>query len=180
MITFHDYSNRRAVLVPLLAKVHELLKEIAVKDKLSGLETPEHVISWQHKKRRELTDINRRFLVAMDGDNLAGIFFYKYDGTDIYLEDVQIAWKYKNNPHAIEGFLKKLEFDAGAKGAIFYSGKRIRNEAEKEILALKSAVPPNNGTKSSFPAYEKLGDFSQMSDAMKIRYTHKSFTGEKS
>jgi hypothetical protein len=119
----HDYSNRRGVLVPLLPKVHALLKEIAERDKISGLETPEHVITWQQKKRKELTEINRRFLIAMDGEILAGIFFYRYEGKKIFLEDVQTAWAYRNNPRVMEGFLKKLEYDAGTKDAIFFASK---------------------------------------------------------
>ena len=160
-MTIHDYSNRRGVLVPLLPKVHALLKEIAERDKLS--EAPEHVITWQQKKRLELTDINRRFLVAMDGEILAGIFFYRYadSATKVFLEDVQVAWSYRNNPRVIEGFLKKLEYDAGTKDAAFFTSERIKHDADKEILASKGLATETDN---------ELGSFPQMVAAMKIRY----------
>ncbi|MCL2225972.1 MAG: hypothetical protein FWB96_13475 [Defluviitaleaceae bacterium] len=160
----HDYSSRRGALVPLLPKIHAMLKENASRDKLSVTEPPEHIISWRQKMRRTIVDINRRLLVALDGGSLAGIFFYRYDGANIYIEDVQTAWTYRKNPAVIEGFLKRLEYDAGTKTATFFVGERVKIEADKEMLAAKGFKEAHEG------GWEKLGTLSQAAAAIKLRY----------
>ena len=53
MPEFIDYSSRRGAIVPLLPKIHALLKENAEKDKLSGLEIPENLVTWRQKINRQ-------------------------------------------------------------------------------------------------------------------------------
>ena len=135
MLEFLDCSSRRGVLVPLIPKLHAMLTENATKDKTSGMAPPEHLITWRQKINAQLVDINRRFIYAMDNGSLAGIFFYRYQGTDIYIEDVQIAWTHRTNPQILEGMIKKLEYDGGARGATYFASDRIKIEANEEILA---------------------------------------------
>lgn len=164
VLQINDYSNRRGVIVQFLPKIHALLKENAERNPQAGLEPPEHVIRWQQKMRSVLIDINRRFFVALDGNNLAGIFFYRYDGDKILVEDVQTAWSYRNNPNVIDGFLKRLEYDQGAKDATFYAGERVKLDADKELLANKGFKDTHEG------GFEKLGTLSQAAGALKLRY----------
>ncbi|MCL2577219.1 MAG: hypothetical protein FWE27_04115 [Defluviitaleaceae bacterium] len=164
MLEINDYSSRRGVLVPMLPKIHEMLKINAERDKLSGLEPPEHIIMWQQKMRKSITDINRRLFVALDGGILAGIFFYRYDGENIFIEDVHTAWAYRNNPGVIDGFLKRLEYDAGTKNATFFVGERVKIDADKEMLAAKGFKETHTD------GWEKLGTREQASAAIKLRY----------
>lgn len=164
MLEINDYSSRRGILVPLLSKIYTMFKENAERDKLADIPPPEHLITWQHKIRKKLLDINRRFLVAMDGGMLAGVFFYRYEGADIYIEDVQTAWAFRNNPYVINGFLKKLEYDHGTKEATFFVSDRIKVDSDKELLARKGFKDKYEG------GWEKLGTFSQAVAAIKLRY----------
>ena len=167
MIEFFDYSSRRGVLVPLLPKVHALLPENAKNDKTSGQEPPEHIITWQQKIRQQVVDINRRFLVAKEGEDLAGLLFYRFQGTDIYIEDLHVSWKHRNNIQVVEGLLKKLEFDQGAKDASFYASNRVKIEHDKEILADRAREERSDG-------WEALGSLGQTINALRIRYTRTS------
>ena len=161
----HDYSSRRGALIPLLPKIYEMLKDNSERDKLSGLAPPENIITWKQKTGKAILDVNRRLLVALDGGVLAGIFFYRHDGTDILIEDVHTAWAYRRNPGVIDGFLKKLEYDAGTKNATFYASDRVKIDADKEMLAAK-------GFKATYEdGREKLGTLAQAAAAIKIRYT---------
>jgi hypothetical protein len=130
MLEFIDYSSRRGTMVALLPKIHALLTEIAVRDKIAGITPPEHLVTWQHKARKELIEVNRRFLVAMDGNLLVGLFFYRYDKNEknnVYIEDVQISWAFQKNPLVLEGLLKKLEYDADARNATFFCKQQNKN-----------------------------------------------------
>lgn len=165
MIEIHDYSGRRGALVPFFPKIHAMLKENAERDKMAGLEPPEHIVTWTQKLRKVLLDINRRFIVAADGGNLAGVFFYRYDATKVFIEDLQIAWAYRNNPNVIEGFLKKLEYDQAAKDATFYASERVKIDSDKEILAAKGFKTTHED------GWEELGTLQQAAGAIKIRYS---------
>ena len=170
MLEFIDYSTRRGAMVALLPKIHALLTELAVRDKIAGLTPPEHLVTWQHKARKELLEVHRRFLVAMDGNLLAGLFFYRYDENkenegNIYIEDVQIAWVFQKNSLVLEGLLKKLEYDADARNANFFASGRIRIETNKEILASVGFKEVKEGE------WENLGNFKEMANALKTRYS---------
>jgi len=168
MLEFYDYSSRRGILVPLLPKVHALLAENARMDKVAGQEPPAHIITWQQAERKKLVDINRRFLVAMEGTALAGIFFYLHKktetGTEIYIEDLHIAWTHRNNPNVIEGLLKKMEFDPAVRDAVFYAGQRVKIEQDKEILASVGLKDERTDE------WESLGSLQQTINTLKIRY----------
>ena len=113
---------------------------------------------------KNLSDVNRRFLVALDGPVLAGVFFYRYEGSNIYVEDLQINWAYRNNPKVLEGLLKKLDYDHGTKDAIFYAGERIKAEADKEMLASVGIKEVHEN------GWEQLGKLSSAVAALKLRY----------
>jgi len=170
MLEFIDYSSRRGAMVALLPKIHALLTEIAVRDKIAGITPPEHLVTWQHKARKELLEVHRHFLVAMDGNMLAGLFFYRYDKdskekNNVYIEDVQIAWIFQKNALVLEGLLKKLEYDADARNATFFASDRIRIETNKEILASVGFKEKKEGE------WENLGNFKEMANALKVRYS---------
>ena len=164
MLEFHDYSGRRGALVPLLSKMHAMFTENATKDTTAGIAPPEHFVTWRQKAGNRLLDINRRFLIAYDGGNLSGVMIYLYDGEDVYIEELQIGWIYRNNPHVLEGLLKKLEFDVGLKEVTFFASDRVKLDSDKEKLA---AVGLNDTHKDG---WEKLGSLSQTTAAMKARY----------
>ncbi|MCL1878563.1 MAG: hypothetical protein FWF80_06870 [Defluviitaleaceae bacterium] len=164
MLEINDYSNRRGVIVPMLPKIHAMLVENATRDKLASLEPPEHLIVWSQKMRKVLTDVSRRFFVAQDGGFLAGIFFYRYEGEKIFIEDVQIAWAFRNNPGVIDGFLQRFDYDQGTKDATFFASERIKSEADKEMLASKGFK------KELEDGWERLGTYSQAVAAIKLRY----------
>ena len=156
MIEVYDHSSRRGALVPMLKKIHALIAE--------NVATTEHVIFWSHKMRKNLVDIKWRFLIAVDGANIAGLFFYRYDGSDIYIEEMQISRAYSGNPQVAEGLLRKLEFDQGTKDAVFYANDRMQLEANKEILASVGFKEEHEG------GWERLGDLPATVNALKLRY----------
>ena len=164
MIEVFDRSGRRGVLVPMLKKIHELIATNALRDTAAGLPPPDNYIIWSHKMRKQLVDIKWRFLVAMDGATIAGLMFYRYLDTAIYIEELQIAWAYRKNPQVIEGLLRKLEFDPGTKVAVFYANDRMKLEPDKEILASVGFRDEHEG------GWECLGSFADAVNAIKLRY----------
>ncbi|MCL2203899.1 MAG: hypothetical protein FWB88_08170 [Defluviitaleaceae bacterium] len=173
MPEFIDYSSRRGAIVSLLPKVHALLKELSVKDKLCGLEPPETLVMWRQKINPLLLDINRRFLFAMeiagpDKREILGYMFYRYDGSGperVYIEDMQVAWRHRRNAGVVAGLILKLEKDPRTKNAVFYGGERLRVTTDKELLA-------NVGFKETFPdGWEPLGNLKEATGALRIRYT---------
>ena len=165
MLEFFDYSSRRGALVTLLPKIHALQTENAQKDKLAGIAPPEHIVTWQQKKKAILLDIKWRFLVALDNETLLGIFFYRYEDTNIYVEDLHISYSQRDNKTIVEGLLKKLEYDINAKEATFFAGERIKSESDKEILASVGFKEQHEG------GWENIGTLSQAVNTLKIRYT---------
>ena len=165
MIEINDYSGRRGVLVAMLPKIHAIMKDNAGRDKFGLTKQPEHLVTWQQKTRQTITDIRRRLIVAQDGEMIAGILFYLCDGGKVFIEDVQVAWAYRNNPTVIDGFIRRLECDPGSKDAVFFASERIKTDANTEILASK-------GFKKTYEnGMEELGTLSQACQALKIRYS---------
>ena len=157
MITISDYSNRRGALVPLLKPIYSILSQ--------NVGEIENIIFWQQKMRKNLVDISWRFLVAKQEADLVGFFFYRYSGTNIYIEELQLAKAYRNNQQALDGLLKKLEQDHNAKTATFFSNDRMKLEHNKEILA-------SVGFKDTFEdGWENLGGFESAVNAIKVRYS---------
>ena len=170
MIEITDYSGRRGAMVPLFPKIHEITKENVQRGKFAKLEQPEHVVTWQHKMRKVILDISRRFIVARDDAFLAGIFFYRIDAQNqqiVYVEDVQVAWAYRNSSEIMDGFLRRVEKDpiAGVKGVTFYAGKRIRIDVETEKLVARGHKFERES------GWEKLGTFAEAAAALKARYS---------
>jgi len=164
MLEFIDYSSRRGALVGLQQSIYNMQKDNALRDKLSGIQPPEHIVTWSQKMKVNLLDINRHFLVAMDGKVLAGILFYRYQGANLYIEDLSVPWAYRKNPKVIDGLLKKLEYDANARDATFFASERIKSEADKEILA-------SVGFKETHEdGWENLGNMSVAVGKLKLRY----------
>jgi hypothetical protein len=165
---FIDYSSRRGVLAQILPKVHEVYAANARDDKSAFLPPPEHIISWTQTMRRVVLDVNRRFLVAMDGERLAGFLFYRVASVgqekEVYIEDLQLAPLYRGKSGIVEGLTRKMEFDAAVKDSTVYAGERVRRDADEEMLAAKGATERTSG-------YEKLGSFSKAAGHLKIRYT---------
>ena len=163
MVEVQDFSSRRGAIVPVLPSVHAMLAENS--KHIASTSPPEHIIIWTQKMRKILMDINRRFFLAMDGKIVAGVFFYRIEGGNVFFEDVHVAWTYRNNSSVVDGFVQRLEYDASLKGATFFAGKNVRSDADQEILMAKGFERglDENG-------YEKLGTLSQAAGALKARY----------
>lgn len=164
MLEFTDFSNRRGALVGLQTSIYNMQKDTALQDKLSLAQPPEHIISWMQKTKASLLDINRRFLVAMDGKTLAGILFYRYQDSNLYLEDFHIAWGYRSVPQVAEGLLLKLQQDSKAKDATFFASSQIKTDADTEILASVGFKPTHEN------GWENLGNMSTAIGLLKLRY----------
>jgi len=158
MLEFFDYTTRRGALLPFIPKIYEMFKENAQKDSAAGYQMPEHIITWKQKINSQLVDINRRFLIAADGDNLAGLLFYRYEKTDIYIEDLQLSWIFRNNAQVLEGLLKKVEYDPLSKEAIFFASNRLKVDVDAELLKTKR------------DEWENLGSYREAANLLKIRY----------
>jgi len=159
-----DFSNRRGALVGLLPHIYAILKDNAANDKSLRAKAPEHMVTWLQKAKRNLTDINRRFIVCMDAMVLAGYLFYRYKGKDIHIDDLQIAWNYRGDANILNGMLKKLEYDPGTKDAIFYAGEAIKVPKDTEILESVGFVH-DFGSEG-----ENLGSLGATVNALKSRY----------
>lgn len=157
LIEVFDHSNRRGALVPMLKNIHALIGE--------NVSPMENMILWSHKMRKILLDINWRFLTAMSGNDIAGLLFYRYEGNNVYIEEMHVSLAHSKNPQVIEALLKKLEFDPGVKDATFYANDRMKLEANKEILAGVGFRDELEG------GWECLGDFSATINTIKLRYT---------
>lgn len=156
MLEVFDRSTRRGTLVPMLKNIYTLIA--------SNTPSTENMILWSHKMRKNLLDINWRFLTVMSGNDIVGLLFYRYDGNSIYIEEMQVARAYSNDPQVVESLLKKLELDPGVKDAIFYANDRMKQEVNKEILASVGFKEEIDG------GWECLGNFSETNNTLKLRY----------
>jgi hypothetical protein len=172
MLEIIDYSSRRGAIVPLLPKVHALLKELSEKERLCGLEPPENWVTWRQKMNPLLLDVQRRYLFAIDVEKpdkreVLGYLFYRcspQEADRLYIDDMQIAWAHGINPAVAEGLINKLQNDPRAKAAMFFGSERLRKMADKEILA-------GVGFKEHFPdGWEPLGNVREAMGALKLRY----------
>jgi hypothetical protein len=174
MVEFIDYSSRRGAIVPLLPKIHALLKENSGKDKSGSLAMPENLVIWRQKINPHLLDISWRFLFAMELKNpgqgqreVTGFIFYRYpinQPDTLYIEDMQIAWAKRNDPTVVLGLITKFESDPKTKNAVFFGSERLKMLADKEILA-------GVGFKETFPdGWEPLGTAKEAMDTLKKRY----------
>jgi hypothetical protein len=160
---FIDYSHRRGVLVHLLPTIHEIY---AVNAQARGttLLPPDHIITWTQEMGAVVIDPARRFLVCMQNQRLAGFLFYRLDGQNVYLEDVQIEQSFRRPAGPImDGLIQKMEQDPTVKQSTVYAGYRIRRDTDTEIIASKSREPREQ-------EWEKLGSFGKAMGMLKIRY----------
>ena len=164
MLKVTDYSNHRGGVVALLPQIHSMFKENALADKSGVLQNPGHIVTWQQKIKKQLTDINRRFIVATQRDRLVGVLFYRYDGTNAYIEEFQFQKRFESDVEAFDQIFKKLEIDKKSADAVFYVSRFVKLEKNKEILA-------SAGFKEvSEDEYEKLGSFGEARASLKLRF----------
>lgn len=156
--------------MPLLPRVHGLIRELAEKDKSGGPDMPETLVTWRRIMGEQLLDIHRRFLFAMDigsgRRDVLGFIFYRCDAPErIYIEDMQIAWKERYNAAVLDGLVTKLQLDPRAKDAQFFGSEKLKLVPDKEILA-------GVGFRDTFPdGWEPLGDCKEAMGTLKVRYT---------
>ena len=167
MLKVTDYSNHRGGVVTLLPQIHSMYKENALADKSGVLQNPGHIITWQQKIKKRLTDINWKFLIATQKDRLVGVLFYRYDGANAYVEEFQFHKSFEGDTEAFDQIFKKLEMDKKSSSAVFYVSKYVKLEKNKEILA-------SAGFKEfSGDGYELLGNFNEARASLRLRF----FTG---
>lgn len=169
MFEFIDYSSRRGAIVPLLPQVHSMIKELSEKDRLGGPPTPVALTTWKRKTGLSLLDVSRRFLFALRLDGarkeVLGMIFYRGEGSNLFIEDMHIAWKMRRNPAVLDGLIAKLQLDPRAQNAQFFGSERLKMVPDKEILA-------GVGFRDTFPdGWEPLGNSKEALGSLKQRYT---------
>jgi hypothetical protein len=165
MLEITDYSNRRGALVPMFPKIHALFAENATKDTLARFTPPENIILWKQRYRKLLLEINRRFLLVIDGYAITGLMFYHFKDGAVYLDELQIGWYYRNNPAVFNLLIEKFVNSNEVKAvSMVYAGANIKSPADKELLA-------SVGFTEKFPeGFEPLGSVSEAAGALKLRY----------
>ena len=164
MLKITDFSTHRGGVVALLPKIYAMLKENALGDKSGVLRNPGHIITWQQEIKKQLTDINRRFIIATEQGEICGILFYRHENENAYIEEMQFSKNNKNQVAAFDGMFKKLELDKKSANAVFYVSDRIKLERNKEILA---AVGFKENIKNG---YDRLGSLGEATAVLKIRF----------
>ena len=164
MLKITDYSKHRGGVVALLPQIHAMYKENALADKSGTLQNPGHIITWQQQIKRRLTDINWRFLIATQRDKIVGVMFYRYSGSNAYIEEFQFHKDFEGDTEAFDMIFKKLEMDNKSAGAVFYVSRFVKLEKNKEILA-------SAGFKEvSEDGYELLGSFNEARGSLRLRF----------
>jgi len=189
MITAFDYSFRRGVLVPLLKQIYTIISQ--------NVAGTENIITWQQKMRKNLIDINWRFIIAVDGANLLGFIFYRYANS--HKEQLDFA--------LCENAIRTLQADCRAKFdttqnqiAIYIEEMQIAKGCMANQLVLDSLVKKleqDQGTKDATlfandrmkkklnkeilasvgfkdvieGGWENLGGLTSTINALKIRYS---------
>ena len=164
MLKVTDYSSHRGGVVTLLPQIHSMYKQNALADKSGVLQNPGHIVTWQQKIKKRLTDINWHFIIATQKDRLAGVLFYRYDGNNAYIEEFQFHKNFEGDTEAYDQIFKKVEMDRKSAGAVFYVSQFVKLEKNKEILA-------SAGFKEvSVNGYEQLGSFAEARASLKLRF----------
>ena len=166
MLEISDYSGRRGVIVPLLPKIHALLKETAEKDTLAAFAPPEHYILWKQNAYKKLVEVHRRWLVVLDGPALAGFLFYHFETSiDVYIDELRIAWAYRNNGAVFTLLLDKFANNHEVrKVTSVFASLAVKKETSQEILASVGFGETFEG------GWEPLGSLSDAVGALKLRY----------
>ena len=164
MLKVTDYSKHRGGVVALLPQIHSMYKENALADKSGVLQNPGHIVTWQQKIKKRLTDINWRFLIATQKDRLVGVMFYRYDNNNAYIEEFQFHKNFEGDTEAFDQIFKKIEMDKKSADSVFYVGQFVKLEKNKEILA-------SAGFKEvSKEGYELLGSLSEARASLRLRF----------
>ena len=164
MLKVTDYSSHRGGVVNLLPKIHSMYKENALADKSGVLQNPGHIVTWQQKIKKRLTDINWHFVIATQKDRLVGVLFYRYERNNAYIEEFQFHKNFEGDIEAFDQIFKKMEMDKKSSSAVFYVSRFVKLEKNKEILA--SAGFKDTSTDD----YEQLGSFSEARASLKLRF----------
>lgn len=169
MLEIVDYSSRRGVIVSLLPQIYALFSENAKQDVMAGLEPPENIILWKQSMRKALVDVQKHWLFVLDGEHIAGLMFYRMGaGAEtgcVFIEELQMAWRCRQKEAVLALLLDKFLLDRGvnACGEVL-SGARIKNDANKELLA-------SVGFGEIYPGgYQTLGAPKSAVAALKLRY----------
>ena len=164
MLRVIDYSNHRGGVVALLPQIHSMYKENALADKSGVLQNPGHIVTWQQKIKKRLTDINWHFIIATQRDRLVGVLFYRYEGFSAYIEEFQFHKNFEGDTEAFDQIFKKLEMDKKSASAVFYVSRFVKLERNKELLA-------SVGFKEiSEEGYESLGSFNEARASLRLRF----------
>ena len=163
MLKVTDFSSHRGGVLSLLPKIHSMFKENAAADKSGTLKNPGHIVTWQQRIKKQLTDINWRFIIAAFDKKLAGVMFYRFEEENAYIEEFQFDKDFIGDELVFDQILKKIEMDKKAHTAVFYVSKHIKLEKNKEILA-------SVGIKDEQGEYEKLGTLNETRGNLKIRF----------
>ena len=164
MVKVVDYSNHRGGILALLPKIYAMHKENAASDKSGTLQPPGHFVTWQQGFKKRLTDIDWRFIVATFGGDVAGALFFRFDGGDAYIEELQLSKAFARNEAVFDQIFKKLDFDKRALGATFHAGPHVKLDRGKEMLAsVGNKEAPAGG-------YEKLGGLGEARAALRLRF----------
>ena len=164
MLRVTDYSNHRGGVITLLPQIHSMYKENALADKSGVLQNPGHIITWQQKIKKRLTDINWRFLIATQKDKLVGVLFFRYNGTNAFIEEFQFHKNFEGDTYAFDQIFKKLEMDKKSQSAVFYVSQFVKLDKNKEILA-------SAGFKEvSGDEYELLGNLNEARASLRLRF----------
>ena len=164
MLRVTDFSSHRGGVVALLPKIHSMFKENARADRSGVLQNPGHIVTWQQKIKKRLTDINWHFVIATQGDRLVGVLFYRHEGNNAYIEELQFHKDFEGDTEAFDLIFKKLEMDKKALSAVFYVSQYVKLEKNKEILA-------SVGIKEAAACgYENLGSLGEAKASLRLRF----------
>ena len=164
MLKVTDYSKHRGGVVTLLPQIHAMYKENALADKSGVLPNPGHIVTWQQKIKKRLTDINWRFLIATQNDKIVGVLFYRYEGNNAYVEEFQFHKNFDGDVEAFDQIFKKLEMDKKSQNAVFFVSQFVKLEKNKELLA-------SAGFKEvTEQGYELLGSLSEARASLRLRF----------
>ena len=165
MVEFQNLSRRRGMVTQLSPQVYELLQANAVQDKMSGILAPPHIIMWRHQFKKNVLDINWRFIFAIssnEGENaVAGFLFFRILGQDITLEELQLSPAY-HGEYLINGFVTEIEKEVDTAQAVLFAGSRIRLDANAEAINMVGL--------GNYPSVTRLGNLGEAALELKSRY----------
>ena len=168
MITVSDFSKHRGGILRLLPDVYAMFKENAQADRAGVLRMPGHFVTWQQDFKKQLTDINWRFIAATHPGGVAGVLFYRHSaapaGGEAYIEEFQLRRGFSGDTALFDQLFKKLDFDRDALSATFFVGRNVKLEKNKEILA---AAGIKEGAAWE---YERLGSLAEARGALRLRF----------